>query len=141
MATSAISPTSVIFWALFSAVICWEMELTSQGRNELRIQLDSAEAKTIDEEGSILFRVNSTVIASVNVRVPVEARYSDVDTEPLVGPFVRIPLHVVVGTLFELEIYKDDRFPIIKKPGLEDLTLFLPSNGPEPADAGVSFES
>jgi hypothetical protein len=58
------------------------MELTSQGRNELRIYLDSAEAKTIDEEGSILFQVNSTVIASVNVRVPVEARYSDVDTEP-----------------------------------------------------------
>lgn len=117
------------------------LEPNFHGRNELRIQLDSVEAKTIDEEGSILFRVNSTVVATAKVRVPVEAWYSDVDTEPLVGPFVRMLLHVVAGRLFELEIYKEDGSPIVKKPNPQELTLFLPSNGPEPADAGVSFES
>jgi hypothetical protein len=69
------------------------------------------------------------VLAPVKRRVPVEAWYLDVNSKPLDGPFVRILLHVLDGKLSELEIYKDDSSPVIKKePKLTELTLFSPDS-------------
>ena len=102
------------------------LELSFPGSTELRLQLSNALVSSLGETGSLFFDVRSELVAPVKHRVPVEAWYSDVDTDPLVGPFVRILLHVVAGKLFELEIYKDDGSAIIKKPMLNELRIFSP---------------
>jgi hypothetical protein len=104
------------------------LEVDFPGNSELRLQLSGVLAKRIEEDGTLLFEVRSDVLAPVRRRVPVEAWYSDVNSKPLVGPFVRILLHVVAGKLSELEIYKDDGSPIIKKPELAELTFFSPDS-------------
>jgi len=104
------------------------LEVDFPGNTALKLQLSGALVRPIDENGSLLFDVRSELLAPVKQRVPVEGWYPDVDTTPLVGPFVRILLHVVAGKLFELEIYKDDGSPIIKKPELDELTVFSPDS-------------
>jgi hypothetical protein len=82
------------------------------GHDMLLRQLEGLRVRTVDKEGSIALDVRSTDIAPVLHRVPIEAQYSDVDTVPDVGPYVRVLLHVVDGKMSELEIYKDDDSPI-----------------------------
>jgi hypothetical protein len=82
------------------------------GRTELNEQLVGLQAKIIDDDGSLALKVAVPIRAVVSQRVPIEGRYSDYDTQPGLGPFVNILLHVVDGLMVELEIYKDDGSPI-----------------------------
>jgi tetratricopeptide (TPR) repeat protein len=75
--------------------------------------LEGLLAKTIDEEGSLLLKVQSDSRTPQRCQVPVEARCPDTDTRSEPDPHLNLLLHVVEGKLFELEIYKDDSSPIL----------------------------
>ena len=86
------------------------------GRDEVRAQLASVTARTIDDDGSLELRTSSATNAGVERRVPAEAWYVDDD-----GIVVNLLLHVLQGKVRELEIYKDDSSPIRKVPAAETL--------------------
>src|SRR4051812_7126096 len=71
------------------------------GRGELRLQLNGARVRQIDDDGSLEFEPSvAAVPALVTKRVPVEAEGVDID-----GIGLHVLLHVVEGTIKELEIY------------------------------------
>lgn len=94
------------------------------GRDELRRQLDSVTAKRINENGSLDLKVSSGPVAQVPRRVPTEAWCPDTD-----GMMIRLLLHVVEGTMYGLEIYKDDGSKIVRPPTASSLTLPPPGPG------------
>jgi hypothetical protein len=102
-------------------------EKSFPGRDELVKQLAGLLVREIDQEGSLSLKVCSPVLARVRHRIPVEARYTDTDTDPEAGPFVHVLLHIVEGRTVELEIYKDDGSPIGRKPLAADLEV-LPND-------------
>ncbi len=67
--------------------------------------------RAIDEDKSLEFSVKSDVKSKVKKRIPVEAEFEDAD-----GVLIHILLHVIDGKANELEIYKEDGSPIIKRP-------------------------
>ena len=73
------------------------------GPSEVAQQLREALAEPIDANGSLRFIVQSNTSCPVARRIPVEAEVLDSD-----GIRIHALLHVVDGTVFELEIYKDD---------------------------------
>jgi hypothetical protein len=77
------------------------LSLKFQGRDELIQQLDGLLSRKIDAEGSLQFHVTIDVMASVQSRVPTEARYLDSDDADQEGPHVNVLLHVVDGKLFD----------------------------------------
>lgn len=74
------------------------------GSEILRLQLQHAAVKEVLEDGTLEFRIPADLpLASIPVRVPVEAEVLDADGTPIL-----ILLHVVDGKLHELEIVKGD---------------------------------
>jgi len=100
------------------------LEKDFPGRDQLLDQLQDVLVTELDDEGSLSLKVGASVPAPVNCRVPVEARYADMDSDPEAGPHVHVLLHVVDGRMAELEIYKDDSSPIKKRPAAKDLEVF-----------------
>lgn len=92
------------------------------GRDELRAQIARSRVKSIDEYqdqyGSIEFEVKTGRKAKVSQRVPVDGRANDVDGVP-----IEFLLHVVNGTVTELEIYKADGSPILRQPPASELDV------------------
>jgi hypothetical protein len=80
------------------------------GCEVLRAQLKTARVSTIDQDGSLEFRVSGPP-ANVEQRVPTEGYYFDAEGAGQ-RPAVHLLLHVVGGMLNELEVYKDDGSPI-----------------------------
>jgi hypothetical protein len=102
------------------------------GRDELVQQLSDLRVRRIDEDGSFALLVTKGVRAPVRERIPVEARYKDVDVEPENGPYVYALLHVVDGRMTELEIFKEDGSPIIEQPNPETLEVIASPKGSVP---------
>jgi hypothetical protein len=97
------------------------LEADFPGKREVADQLKSCRVRIVDPEGSLELDpgVDSDRVP-VDKRIPVEAEGADED-----GVFVHILLHVVNGTVKELEIYKDDSSPIRKMPRPGDLNLVV----------------
>jgi hypothetical protein len=90
------------------------------GRPELLLQVKEALVKPIDGNGSLRFVIKSDVVAPVARRIPVEAQCQDND-----GMWIHALLHVVNGKISELEIYKDDSSPVIKRPTRDEWDLVV----------------
>jgi hypothetical protein len=65
--------------------------------------VDVASVRQIDHNGSLEFASSDVTPAQVKYRIPVEAELKDSD-----GVTIHVLLHIVDGTLGELEIYRDD---------------------------------
>lgn len=99
------------------------------GVEHLRMQIEAMQVQTLDENGSLSLKVESSVHADVQSRVPVEASYSDSEEDSGDKEArVHMLLHVLDGSMKELEIYKDDGSAIVQKPLAQKLTLFTPTN-------------
>src|SRR5688500_11738830 len=90
------------------------------GRREIQAQLQHAQVRTIDENGSLQIRGTSEELAPVVSRVPVEAEGADIDDVP-----VYALLHVVKGKAVELELYKADGSLISEWPELAAMRLSI----------------
>lgn len=91
------------------------------GRQELILQLESAEAEVVDKDGSLSLRADRGPDAKVMARVPTEGECPDVD-----GVNIHILLHVVDGRMNELEVYKEDGSSPVQLPDPDALSLFTP---------------
>jgi Domain of unknown function (DUF6984) len=80
------------------------LEPVFPGRDELSQQLDTAKVRTIDEDGSLEFSINSSIRAD-NVKhvVPTEGEYEDPD-----GITVHVLLHLLGDKAKELEFFRED---------------------------------
>src|SRR5499433_1494128 len=87
------------------------LEEAFPGRDEIGEQMKNCLVRAIDEDKSLEFLVKSDVKAKVKKRIPVEAEFEDAD-----GVLIHILVHVIDGKVNELEIYKEDRSPIIESP-------------------------
>ncbi len=94
------------------------LEAEFPGRSEIRQQLNDCRVKTIDENGSLEFELNTHIKADVRRRIPIEGEIEDAD-----GVLIHVLLHVVNGEVKELEIYKDDSSHIIRMPDASTLRL------------------
>lgn len=94
------------------------MERPFAGRDELLAQVDTVAARLIDEDGSIGLRCSCDVKAAVTERIPVEGEAPDRD-----GMTIHYLLHVVDGTMNELEVYKDDSSRVMRHAEPEDLKV------------------
>jgi hypothetical protein len=89
------------------------------GRDALLVQAATLKVRQIDAEGSLQLAPGPAApTAGVEGRVPVEGVFTDDD-----GINVNVLLHVVDGSLAELEIYKDDLTAIHKLLLPEELRL------------------
>jgi hypothetical protein len=91
------------------------------GRDQLRNQLKVVTARSTDVGGMLSLQVDPSLAANVKGRVPTEGQCADVD-----GIMIHVLLHVVDGTMRELETYKDDGSAVRKPPSPDALTLFTP---------------
>jgi Domain of unknown function (DUF6984) len=107
-----------------SAIIERLLQDPFPGRDELRAQISRSRVKPVeeygDQYGSLEFEVEGGPKAKVTQRVPVDARANDRDGVP-----IEFLLHVVDGVVRELEIYKADGSPIMKRPAASDLDVFI----------------
>lgn len=97
------------------------LEAQFPGRDELYEQLENCLVRTIDEEGSLEFKVASAMRAPVTRRIPVEAETRDEDGIP-----VLLLLHVVEGFVREFEVVKGDGSPMVgelKPSGIRIVTV------------------
>lgn len=105
------------------AVLARLLEPEFPGNRELRMQLDVVKAATIDEDGGLALQCDEGCPrAKVRASVPTEAEYRDSDGVP-----VHILLHVAEGVMNELEVFKEERTPILRRePEPSELALFTP---------------
>jgi len=96
------------------------------GRDQIRAQINNSLVKKIDEDGSLRFDVKINVKADVRQRIPIEAECEDSD-----GVTIHVLLHVVEGTVYELEIYKDDSSKIVQMPDPKHFRLLKLDKHPE----------
>lgn len=94
------------------------------GSNQLRSQLGFAIGRRVDQEGSLALSVSGGAPAAVVRTVPTEAWCQDAD-----GTMIRVLLHVRNGLMVELEIYKDDGSPILRRPTARSIELPPPGPG------------
>lgn len=94
------------------------LEPDFEGAPELREQLDHATCRRLDENGSLVFRIEESAKANVGSRVPTEGFASDAD-----GIAIHFLLHVLDGRIEELEIYKEDCSKVLEMPRAEALEL------------------
>jgi len=73
------------------------------GRDEVALQVEVAEARLMDNDGSLALRAPDAAPAQVMYRVPVEGIAPDVD-----GVGIHVLLHVVDGLINEMEVYRED---------------------------------
>ncbi len=92
------------------------------GRDEIFEQMATAMAKTIDENGSLEFLINSlTKLNHVKYVVPVEGEYEDRD-----GGTVHVLLHVSGDKIHELEFFREDGARVLSWPVTALLRVFVP---------------
>jgi hypothetical protein len=91
------------------------------GRDQLRNQLKVATAKSTNVDGVLFLQCDPILSANVKSRIPTEGQCADVD-----GIMIHMLLHVVDGTMKELETYKDDGSKVRNLPIASDLVLFTP---------------
>ena len=101
-------------------ILCRLLEVPFPGREELKEQLVDPDTRTIDEFDSIELRPKRQILAPVKKTVPVEAEAPDAD-----GIMIRYLLFVRDGLAYELQIYKDDGSPIVRRPGVADLRVMV----------------
>jgi hypothetical protein len=109
------------------------LEPTFPGRDELREQVTHIEVMTIDEDGGLSLRCSGGPRAPVKCSVPTEGEYADSDGVP-----VHVLLHVVDGFVSELEVFKEECVPLVRRePVPSELVLFTPygSEGIDPASS------
>ena len=94
------------------------MERPFVGRDELLAQVDAVAARPIDEDGSLSLQCSCGVKAAVAARIPVEGEATDSD-----GMTIHYLLHVVDGSMNELEVYKDDSSRVVRHAEPEDLKV------------------
>jgi hypothetical protein len=87
------------------------------GRDGLRAQVEGAEARTIDSDGSFALKVIGAAVRVLE-RVPVTGSTRDAE-----GIGVEVLLHVVDGVMSEVEIYRIDGKPVIGAVDPSALTL------------------
>lgn len=104
------------------------LEIRFPGRDQIAIQLETCQVKTLDEHGCLEFTVKSKIQAPVEQRVPVEAQAIDED-----GDTIHMLLHVVNGKVDELEFYKESADPIRRLPPANEWEVIIlpapPPNG------------
>ena len=88
------------------------------GREELVRQLEGAQVRRIDQNGSLAFRVTGPT-ARIYTRVPVEGEAADGDVP------VHVLLHVVDGRISELEFYRNDLSAVVDFPNPAKLSVTL----------------
>jgi hypothetical protein len=91
------------------------------GKDEISRQIEGAEVKTIDEDGSLKFLVNSDITVGVKYRVCTECEYEDPD-----GITVHVLFHVVHGKAEELEFFREDNSPVQTWPDPNLVRVFAP---------------
>jgi hypothetical protein len=92
----------------------------------LREQAKSLLVRGVPTEFSLELRVTNSEPAVVETNVPVEASYSDENSDALDCIKTHILLHVEAGYLSLLHFYKDDTSPILRLPRASELTIFTP---------------
>lgn len=105
------------------------------GIQTLRNQIVHAQARILDECGSLKIKIDDSVPGRFHDGPLITARQPDRDTGDEFGPHINVLLFIKSGFLDDLEIYKDDASPILdsldpKKFG----ELFIDTSriGPEP---------
>ena len=92
------------------------------GRDEILQQIAESLVRSIDEDGSLEFRIISPVKAtSTKSRVPTEGEAEDVD-----GITIHFLLHVVNDVVQELEIFKEDNSRPLTMPASNSIRVFAP---------------
>jgi Domain of unknown function (DUF6984) len=89
-----------------------------RGKEAVARQLSTAWVRTIDNEGSLAFKVSTSEKAAVDRRIPIEAEANDLDDVT-----IHMLLHIVDGVVFELEFYREDSAPIFKLPSVREWRL------------------
>lgn len=91
------------------------------GRKELLQQLETAQVRTIDNNGSLEFLITSPVkVNFVQFVVPVEGEYKDSD-----GTTVHVLIHILGGQAKELEFYRDDNGQVQSWPDPNTVRVFV----------------
>ena len=109
---SRIKPRKLTF--IESAFLKRMLDYDFEGKEVINEQILSAKAiglNSVDKFGSISLSTKSKVKARVSSRVPIELEGKDKDGVP-----IAVLLHVIDGSIAELEIYKADGSPIIHLP-------------------------
>jgi hypothetical protein len=92
------------------------------GKEELECQIANSLVTTIDEDGSIKFKIGSDACASgIRYRVPTEGEFQDSD-----GVAVHVLLHVIDGYVDELEIFKENTLRIQDWSQASSIRVFTP---------------
>jgi hypothetical protein len=91
------------------------------GRDAIVEQLKKCKANVIDENGSLLLKTESKVVAEVKMRIPIEAKVKDED-----GISIHVMLHVASGYVKVLQFFKVDGGKVIREVKPEELEVFLP---------------
>lgn len=93
------------------------------GRDDLADQLAHSRVRRIDENDSLEIQTDPQVKASaVKSRVPTEGEAEDSD-----GITIHFLLHVVNGTVAELEVYKEDNSRVVTWPSVDTIRVFAPN--------------
>ena len=84
------------------------ISVVSSAGEILKKQIESSIVKEIDDLGSLEFSVSTNEKYSDVTGPFITAQQKDVDTVPMVGPYINFLLFLREGTICELEVYKDD---------------------------------
>jgi hypothetical protein len=116
----------------FRPLIARELQLLERllepdfpGCDELRHQLKSVTAKTIDEDGGLALQCDPSLPAPVDGRIPTEGKCADAD-----GVVIHVLLHVVAGVMNELEVYREDTCRVLSPPVAGALAVCTQYSGP-----------
>lgn len=99
------------------------LHLDFPGRNEIRQQIEECDVEVLDSDGSFRFDLKNAPPVVTKFRVPIEAEAMDSD-----GTKIHVLLHVVMGKVEELEVFKDDGSPVATMPPPEAFELFCPAD-------------
>ena len=92
------------------------------GRDQIRDQVGSALVEQVDANGSLAFKINSTVLCEdVKYAVPTEGEYLDAD-----GMSVHILLHVIGDSVFSVEVYREDLKRLLNPIDIDKMEVFSP---------------
>ena len=97
------------------------LEFPFPGSDALKEQLRNALVRPIGANGSLEFQVRKGTRAAVNDPIPVEGEAEDLD-----GTTIHVLLHVIDGTVRDLDVYKNDSSRVSQMPEPSALRLFSP---------------
>ncbi|MEX2281156.1 MAG: hypothetical protein WEE89_01585 [Gemmatimonadota bacterium] len=97
-----------------------------RGRDELLSQLRNARVKWVETSGSpgILIAVSDAAPKAFVERTPLDAQLLGHDSD---GMRIRFILHVIKGSVAEIEIFREDGEPINELPSVAELQNAYPS--------------